>query len=633
VKQALVRIHVVESDFWQGREDKAISFGSGCIISPDGYVITNHHVAGKALRLMCTMPNREEVPAVLVGTDPATDIAVIKLMPEKPTIFPFVEFGDSDKLRAGDPVLALGSPVALSQSVTLGIVSNPEMIMPPTYGDYKFTLDGENVGELVRWIGHDAAIFPGNSGGPLVNLEGRIIGVNEIGMGLGGAIPGNLAKAVAEELIANGVVRRAYIGAGVQPLLKRSGDRRGVLINTVLTDSPAEKAGIKPGDILLTVNGLPIEGRFGEDLPIINQKLAALAIDAPASMLISRAGSEIEVTVTPTEREPAFIPERELREWGMSARNLGIWKALEIARDQRTGVLVSAARQGGPLAKARPELRSGDIITEVNGRKVASVEELQALTAELVGSVEGRIEQLLVKFERDANELLSVVPVGIESLPAPGREVTKGWLPMETQVLTRELAEKLGLGRTTGVRVTRLYNARPEGFPFAIGDIVTHVDGESIPAARREDADVFQQIIRQYDIDTKAEFTILRDGETMRVSTAIQSSPMMPREMQRYRDVDFEFIAREAAFRDLESPTLKGESFSVIIDNVTSGGWAHLGGLQIGDILLKINGEPVGGLSDVEKLLGKARTERAKSVVLFVRRGVQYQYLELEPAW
>src|SRR4030095_4155853 len=197
VRPALVRIRVVSTEFSEGREIKQQSVGSGAIITKDGYIITNHHVAGHAARMFCTLWNREEVDDELIGPDAMTDISVIKLKPDSPREFQYVGFGDSTKMRVGDNVLAMGSPMALSQSVTLGIISNVEMIMPRFFGGSRFRLDGEDVGSLVKWIGHDAPIYGGNSGGPLVNLDGDIIGINEISFGLGGAIPGNLAKSVA----------------------------------------------------------------------------------------------------------------------------------------------------------------------------------------------------------------------------------------------------------------------------------------------------------------------------------------------------------------------------------------------------------------------------------------------------
>src|SRR5262249_34536679 len=148
---------------------------------------------------------------------------------------PVAPFGDSDRLKVGDRVLAMGSPRALSQSVTMGIVSNREMTLPrTTFGSFR--LDGEEVGSLVKWIGHDAQIFPGNSGGPLVNLDGQIVGINDISAGLGGAIPGNLAREIADQLIQYGEVKRSWLGLAVQPLLKSSKLDRGVLVSGVLPD-------------------------------------------------------------------------------------------------------------------------------------------------------------------------------------------------------------------------------------------------------------------------------------------------------------------------------------------------------------------------------------------------------------
>src|SRR5262249_21673747 len=209
VYPALVRIHVVTEEGENGRMRKYRATGSGTIISEEGYVLPKPHVAGRGTRIVCRLSNREEVDAILVGTDPLSDLAVLKLdlssRRDPKARLPFAKFGDSDKLKVGDVVLAMGSPAGLSQSVTKGIVANTAMISPGGGGG--FTLDGEKVGELVRWIGHDAVIFPGNSGGPLVNLRGEIVGVNEVGIGsLGGAIPGKLAQTVARALIAQGRV-------------------------------------------------------------------------------------------------------------------------------------------------------------------------------------------------------------------------------------------------------------------------------------------------------------------------------------------------------------------------------------------------------------------------------------------
>lgn len=211
VYPALVRIDVVSVEGEAGRMRKGAGAGSGAIISPEGYIVTNHHVAGRAVQIRCRLSDGREVPARLVGTDALADVAVIQLdrsaWSDQSPPLAVAQFGDSDQLRVGDTVLAMGSPMAVSQSVTKGIVSNTQMIMPDLMWFATFSLDGENVGSLVRWIGHDAVIYGGNSGGPLVDLRGQIVGINEIGLGsLGGAIPSNLARDVAWQLIRTGAV-------------------------------------------------------------------------------------------------------------------------------------------------------------------------------------------------------------------------------------------------------------------------------------------------------------------------------------------------------------------------------------------------------------------------------------------
>ena len=186
VYPAIVRIEVVSEKGSGGRMMKSRSTGSGVIISRDGLVVTNHHVAGKATRITCRLYDGEELSADLLGADPMTDLAVIQLRIKnrpnnKPTLS-VATFGNSDKVKVGDPCFAMGSPAGLSQSVTRGIISNIAMISPMSGS---FRLDGENVGELVRWLGHDAVIFPGNSGGPLVNERGEIIVCDDLVRGAG----------------------------------------------------------------------------------------------------------------------------------------------------------------------------------------------------------------------------------------------------------------------------------------------------------------------------------------------------------------------------------------------------------------------------------------------------------------
>ena len=370
VAPSLVRIHVVSVEFQEGREIKREAAGSGTIISADGHVLTNHHVAGKTRAIICTLATREEIPAELVGTDPLSDIAILKLKPPKPRTFPVAHFGDSTKLKVGERVLALGSPLALSQSVTMGIVSNTEMIMPGMFWPFnRMTLDGEDVGSIVRWIGHDAPIFGGNSGGPLVNMSGEIVGVNEISLGLAGAIPADLAHEVADAIIRDGRVKRSWIGLEIQPLLQSSTDEKGALVGGTIEGSPAEKAGLASGDILLRMGTLPVNVRFAEEVPLFNQAVMRLPIGQPVQLTVRRNGAEKTMTVTTIERESVEAPVSEVPLAGITASNLTTWSAKELKRVNRQGVRVRGLRAGGPADEAKPALRQDDVIVaDANGR-------------------------------------------------------------------------------------------------------------------------------------------------------------------------------------------------------------------------------------------------------------------------
>ena len=271
VYKAIVRIDVISERGSGGRMMKSRSTGSGVIISNAGLVVTNHHVAGKAKRLNCRLHDGEELMADLIGADPMTDLAVLKLRldereQKKEKLF-VAKFGNSDEVEVGDICYAMGSPAGLSQSVTKGIVSNLAMISP---FQGSFRLDGENVGELVRWLGHDAIIFPGNSGGPLLDQHGLIIGINEVGIGsLGGAIPSNLAKKIADELARTGFVSRSWTGLECQPVL--DSNKRGILVAGIIENSPAQTAGLAAGDRIIKYNGKKVDAQIPEDLPVFNQ--------------------------------------------------------------------------------------------------------------------------------------------------------------------------------------------------------------------------------------------------------------------------------------------------------------------------------------------------------------------------
>ncbi len=634
VKPALVRIRVVSTEYSDGREVKLQEVGSGAIITRDGYLITNHHVAGHAARMFCTMWNREEIEAELVGTDPLTDISIIKLKPEHPVEFKYAEFGDSSNLQVGEYVLAMGSPMALSQSVTLGIISNTEMTMPRFWGSARrIRMDGEDVGSLVRWIGHDAAIYGGNSGGPLVNLRGKIIGINEISYGLGGAIPGNLAQSVAKELMAKGRVRRSWLGLDAQPLFKRSPDKHGVLISGVIENSPAAKAGFKDGDLLLRLGSVATDVRFEEQMADLMWRLAGLPIGREVTAVVKRDGQEVSLQVVPIEREVVFPRQQELKAWGLTVRNFSSLLAEEMKRPSLDGVLVTTVRPGGPAGSAKPALQPRDVIVELNHQPVKNMEELIALTRKLTA---GRTEPVpaMATFERKAARYLAVVRVGLEELKDPGLEVTKAWLPIETQVISREVAKQLGQPALKGFYLTRVYPgttaAKAELKP---GDFITAVDGGKLSASDSEYEDELSSLIRQYDVGKTVELTILRDQTELKVAVELARSPRLQREMRKYRSDEFEFTAREVSFFDAVEEQLNPDQPGVLVESVKAGSWAELGSLSAGDLILQVASRPVNNVDSLRRELERVAADKEKIVVIKVLRGIHTCYLEIEPNW
>lgn len=372
VAPALVHIRPVKEVFASGRKTEMLAIGSGFIISPDGYVVTNEHVAGDSASVECVLGDNREVAAKVVGVDPDTDIAVLKLDAEPP--LPWVKMGQSSTLKAGQTVLALGSPHGLARSVSMGIVSVTDRYL----GD-----DGAMPSPYNNFIQTDAAINPGNSGGPLVNLRGEVVGVNARVLSgaenVGFAIPVDIARGVAEAIIRDGRVHRSWLGLIFQEMLSKtdSPEQRGVVISDVDRLSPAFEAGIKPGDILTAVNGAGVNARFEEDLPAVRKMVADLPVGKPATLTVLRGGELQDITVATEEKIALKGSQEEFSEWGFT----GIEVTPEVARRaqlaERTGALVSGVNPGGIASKAG--LQEGDIILTLDGEKVPDLTAFKAM--------------------------------------------------------------------------------------------------------------------------------------------------------------------------------------------------------------------------------------------------------------
>src|SRR6478609_4573220 len=266
VLPVVVSILTVRQDYRQGEPSLSVSSGSGTIVSPQGHIATNAHVTenGKSFRIV--FADGRELPAKLVGTDTLSDLAVLLVQPPKPETFAYAEFTKTLDLKPGDTVLAMGAPWGLSNSMSAGVVNNPRRLLVSLFDDeaeYEDSLsEDEPTGRYYAWIQHDASIAPGNSGGPLVDLRGRIVGVNTRGMISGGdlafAIPGTEAGNIVRQLIAKGRVDRVSLGFRLRSL-KGTAFTQGVLVNSVERGSPPEKAGLQAGDRILSLNGKAID--------------------------------------------------------------------------------------------------------------------------------------------------------------------------------------------------------------------------------------------------------------------------------------------------------------------------------------------------------------------------------------
>jgi serine protease Do len=635
VYPALVRIHVVSEDGGAGRMQKRRGSGSGTIIHPDGYILTNHHVAGRATRIMVRLADRQEVRATLVGTDPLSDLAILKIdksnLRDTEAPLPVAKFGDSSTLEVGDVVLAMGSPAGLSQSVTQGIVANTEMISPGG----SMRLDGEAVGELVRWIGHDAVIFPGNSGGPLVNLQGEIVGVNEVGIGsLGGAIPANLARKVADELIATGKVRRSWTGLIAQPLLKTSKAEAGVLIGGVLAGSPADKAGLAAGDIVTECNGTPIPAsRAPEDIPVFNRQLLESPVGSEIELKGIRDGKTLSWKLVTTEREPAEPREVELLSWGITARDLTQLTAQALHRADNRAVVVQSLRPGGAAAAAKPSISAGDLLVEVAGQPVTNVADLVRVSAELTKEKTEPVPAL-ISYERDGKNYLTVVKIGPDpDTDKPGL-VRKAWIGIDTQVISSDLAEALGVPGAKGVRVTQVHpGSDAEKAGLKTGDLILKLDGTVIPTSRPEDSDVFASLIRQYRIGTEPELSIRRGSEELVVKVPLVASPESTSELDAYTSEALEFTSRDLGQSDRVEEKLPEDLNGVMVTGVAGSGWAALAGLSSGDILLAIDGKSIDSIETLKTTLEELEASKRSPFVLFIRRGITTRYIEMEPTW
>ena len=409
---AVVRIDVREITFEDGAQRFTGGIGSGVIISPDGIILTNAHVVSpRAVEISVTLSSLERVGAKLVGWDHWTDLAVIRLdldeVRRRKLNFTSADFGDSAGLFPGETVFAVGTPYGLTRTVTRGIISNNNRPFEDSRG-----VNGYETGSFNTWLQTDAAINPGNSGGPLVTEDGKVIGINSrayIGAeNLGFAIPAAIARRVSAELLQRGAITRSYLGLvpGVLQDLEKFyalAANTGLLVNGVDPDSPAAKAGLRPGDVVLTLNGQKLDGRFPEQLAPIQNTIASLPVGSTVRLGVKRGGQNLELSAVTEKLESQVGDEWAFEKWGISVRNVSRAFARENRLTSSSGVIVLGVQPGYPAAEAG--LARGDIITKVGSEPVTDLDKLK----QIYQSYETKPEPQLIEAQRNRRISLYVI--------------------------------------------------------------------------------------------------------------------------------------------------------------------------------------------------------------------------------
>lgn len=363
------------------KKQKEQSLGSGVIVSSEGYIITNYHVIEKADEIKVTLSDKKDYRGKVIGSDPKTDIAVLKISAKDLSA---IKWGDSDKLAVGEFVLAFGNPFGFSNTVTMGIIS---------------ALGRANVGiaEYEDFIQTDAAINPGNSGGPLVNIKGEIIGINTAiysrtggSEGIGFAVPSNMVQQVMEHLVKKGKVTRGWLGVTIQqitPELAKQFDLKdiyGALISDIARNSPAEKAGLKRGDVITEINGKTIK-----DITSLKNIVAQSEVGSTLKLKVIRAGKTISINAVVAELPKDFAeatPEKSNREEQDEGNTLAGFSVIDLTQEIAKQLGLSRDERGVVIVRVEPDssaedagLKKGDVIQEINKKRITNSTEFNTI--------------------------------------------------------------------------------------------------------------------------------------------------------------------------------------------------------------------------------------------------------------
>jgi serine protease Do len=405
---AVVFLKCIRESRERGETKNQVVYGSGVLLTPDGELLTNWHVVEKAAEVRCLLQDGRHFDAEVRGTDKDTDLALVRLKmpPDEPPV-PHAVLGDSSRLREGDFVMAMGAPWGMARSVSIGIVACTRRFLP---GSSEYSL----------WLQTDASISPGNSGGPLVNTEGHVVGINTrattYGGDLGFSIPSATVRDVVAQIREHGRMLWSWTGLQLQPL--RDFDRNiffaadaGVMVGGTDPDSPAAAAGIEPRDRITHLNGGILTATTEEDLPHIRRVLGTLPLGQPATLTVVREEETLTIELTPREKGAVEGEELTLPRFDFTAKTINQFDNPGLYFHRHEGVFVYGVRQPGNAASSR--LGPGDILLKIDGREVKTLADLKKIHEEAIANVQtkhrvlvavlrgGLLRQVVLDFDRD----------------------------------------------------------------------------------------------------------------------------------------------------------------------------------------------------------------------------------------
>ena len=405
---AVVFIKCLQETHEGGKRITQEVVGSGVIITPDGEILSNWHVVEKSVEVRCLLFDGRAFDAEVIGSDKDTDLSLLKLkLPKDTAPLPYAKLGDSEKLKEGEFVMAMGAPWGLNRSVSVGIISCMRRYLP-------------NNSEYSLWLQTDASISPGNSGGPLVNTAGDIVGINTRAMFFGGdmgfAIPATTIRFIVAQLRKFKKVNWSWTGLQLQPLKDFRKNiyfegNEGVIVAETDPESPARRAGIRVRDRILRVNGRPITAMWEEDLPAVRKTLGLLEKDKPARIELRRNGKTLTVELTPREKGKVEGEELDCPRWDMTVKAINQFDNEDLYFYRKKGIFVFGVKYPGNAINANLQIE--DIILQIGGKEVKTLEDIKKIHKEAFDNIEkkhrivftilrnGLMQQKVLDFSRD----------------------------------------------------------------------------------------------------------------------------------------------------------------------------------------------------------------------------------------